>query len=160
MILINVLLAGAVSWAIVKLTHNVRLDRFASAAMAGHALLAILTAAGVRRIIRRPSRTEIASAALIVWTILNFVCVLLSPGGSYLTTWPTLLAAFSLATQTLPGSRRWNRCCWCLSVLASLMIVLLLSPAIYVAFVALTVRMAPVMVIAMILSLWLLPARA
>jgi len=157
MILINILLAVAVSWGIVKLTHNLRLERLADATIAGYTLLAMLTAAGVRRIFRRASAAEINSAALIVWTILNFVCVMLAPGGSYLTTWPTLLAALSLATQTLPPARCWPRSCWLLSMLASVLIVLLLSPAIYIAFLGLTLRMAHLMVVPILLGLWLLP---
>ncbi|WP_428940160.1 M20/M25/M40 family metallo-hydrolase [Fontivita pretiosa] len=157
MILINILLAVALSWGIVKLTHNVRLERLADVTIAGYTLLAMLTAAGMRRIFRRTGCAEINAAALIVWTILNFVFVMLAPGGSYLTTWPTLLATLSLASQTLPPARNWPRSSWLFSMLASMLIVLLLSPAIYIAFLGLTLRMAHLMLVPMVLGLWLLP---
>jgi hypothetical protein len=97
--------------------------------------------------------TDLAVVALVVWTTLSLVAAVWAPGASFLAVWPALFAAVGVLAGTARAKRAWLRTS--IVAVALLPALVLLMPAIYLGFVALTLQFSWVLSAVVALGSWL-----
>ncbi len=150
-LLLNLAVAALIAWAVLMLVPTPALDGRPNASIAGFALLAALCTLLVPRLFRRrTSVLVLATVSLIVWSALAVAGAVFVPAASYLFAWPALFGAVAMIALTLRDSLSTKL----VAAACALPLVLLLTPVAYLAFVGLRVRLAPAVVVVIVLALW------
>jgi hypothetical protein len=150
----SLVLVSLTCTAAVWLLKDAKLSIYADFTIAGHLLIATVLTVGIFALEPwRIRELDLSAAGLLVWAIVTLLTGLTMRGGSYLTAWPLFSVALGFIAALYCG-RRLMPLVLILSVIVPLV---LISPLMYLMFLALTVRSPALPIAAVVAALWLLP---
>src|SRR5438270_175557 len=127
--------------------------------LAGLVLLGFCTAGilfvGFRK---RFNPLEMSISGLMIVTILSWLLSLVLPGGSYVLSWPLLLATLALAVTTFTNKEMQPRAQAVASIPGTAVTILLFTPLIYLLYIFLTLQLTSTAAIGFLLALFFLIA--
>jgi Peptidase family M28 len=103
---------------------------------------------------RRMRGTDLAAVGLVLWTALSIVATVFAPGASFLAVWPALFAAVGLMVDAVWENRARLRSR--VAAIAMVPALMLLTPSIYLGFVALTLQFSWAIGAVVALATWLI----
>jgi hypothetical protein len=153
MLVVQLLVIPALAWVLQRSMRSLDLHRHAD-----WAILIFVCFAAALAVLgffwQRIAALELAAAGVILWTILSLASGFALRGGSYLATWPLLLAAAGLAAFVFQISDRIRLA---ILIFAAIFSALLLAPILYMAFLGMTLRLAWLLVVPVVAVMWLFP---
>jgi hypothetical protein len=150
--LLSIAATIAVCWLLVRLLPLPWCDRNAEICFSICSLVGILATIWPARILaHRCTSGELVLVGLFVWTALALGTAISLRSASYVFTWPAIFG--SLAWILSLVVRRAEALIWLLAVVP---LVLLITPVMYLSFLAFRVRLAPFTVTVVVLAMWLL----
>src|SRR6185437_5907825 len=100
--------------------------------------------------------SEGVAGALVVWVALTLVTTVTLPGASYLFLWPALLGTFALLFSFGGAGVGWRKSFF-LSLLTAVPAPLLLAPAAFLLYQAITIGIAPLFMALTAFTICLMP---
>jgi hypothetical protein len=152
--LLCVAIAVGLTWTLLRFMSKPGLERNANVAIGGFALLALACIGLIVLLFRNRARgDELFVTWLLICSILALATSIWMRGASFIVTWPAMFGAISFIVRSLIRSNRnWTRAV--IMTIGLLPLALLAPPMIYLAFLGLRVRSAPVLMPIVILALW------
>jgi hypothetical protein len=143
-------IAGALGWTAIRFLPRAPLERNAEWSIAGFSLVALLLAGLATGKTAQP--WSHFGAWLLVCSVISLVLSIALPGASFITTWPAICGALGMIGAAYAQQRPWMRAL--VLVIATLPLILLATPMVYLSFVGLRIRSAGIMLPAIVLALW------
>lgn len=150
-LLLAMALTALCAWALLKLIDLPQTPAAIHLHMLLYTALALLITLLCAAFKSRPADAHLlAIPAILVWSLLAIPINRYTPGGSYLSTWPPLLASLALVVSG-PSLLRQIA-----AVLLTAPILLIVAPLFFLAWTALTLALAPLFAPLLVFAAWLL----